>query len=142
MIDYLIIIICIIAIATKDRTSVLYAFLLLSHNYLTTDFSGWYYYFTAALFDLFFIASTSLVSKPCCKYTHLLCLSFCSILLNFYGWVVWYNYLTPGTYINGFIALYFLAILILLRGQSARIDNYSIFCSANNKSLILPSSLP
>ncbi len=141
MIDTLIILVCLSSLFTKNKIAIFFSAILLTHNTMSTNFDGWFYYISAAICDLLFIGIAALFIRPCYMVSDLLCLSFCSILLNFYGWLIWYNYLPPQSYINGFIFLYSLAILIIIGRQGARIDFGNIFRSVDNKSSLAYKNL-
>jgi hypothetical protein len=137
MISILILLICISAIISKDIVAILFAMLIISHDIMAINFSGWMYYLSGATLDFAFILAVSMSAKPNKMVTALISLSFCSILVNFYGWVIWYNYMLPYSYNNAFVLLYSISIYVILRRHCARGGNNNIFSFSRLKSSLL-----
>lgn len=134
MITVLILLICVAALYTREKPALLLAALILGHDLASQSATGWGYYLSAATVDLTLVMALSTWAKPSRLTDGLLLLSFCSLLLNFYGWVIWFAYLPPNSYNLGFIVLYSVAIYIILRGKGARLDNPDILSFARAKS--------
>lgn len=101
---------------------------LVSTHYLLDDWvklEGLWYYGSAALFDLAFIGAT--VSFSDSKLLDSLCnISIVSMLLNFFGWLLWFNYYPPAHYDLAFLCLYTWAVVVLLRKDIEYVGGYGV----------------
>lgn len=89
-------------------------FVLLSITHYFTDFSGYGYYFSAALFDLIAVCLLNFVTYNKTIY-YLQLIALTSIILNFLGWVIWFFYFPPLAYDLAHTILYIIAVLVILR---------------------------
>ena len=123
MIELLIITICILAIfqPTRERFLIawLYALACSIHNYFLGDISGVFYYLSAGAFDFIVLAIICVFIRPNWFSNCIIGISIMSLILNFYGWIIYELYLPPTSYNIAFNALYLLAILVFLWKDSA-----------------------
>lgn len=123
MIELLIIAICILATfqPTRERFLIawLYALACSTHNYFLGDISGVFYYLSAGAFDFIVLAIICIYAKPKWFSNQIIGISTISLILNFYGWIIYELYLPPTSYNIAFNTLYLYAILILLWKDSA-----------------------
>ena len=77
---------------------------------------GFLYYGSAALADFIAISIISLSGATRRLGLGLATLSFVSIILNFYGWISWANYMPPNNYNNYYIFTYVTAIAMMIEG--------------------------
>ncbi len=119
----LLVVICILAICqpTWDRFTVamLYASMCACHWVACTEFVGFWYYFSAGVFDLAIISVIYAYGARIRLTDDFINICVASIALNFYGWLTWFNYQPPTSYNVAMVALYFIAILSLLRKDCA-----------------------
>ncbi len=119
----LLVVICILALLQPswDRFTVamLYASLCACHLVACTEFVGFWYYFSAGVFDLAVISVIYAYGAKIRLTDDFINISVASIALNFYGWLTWLNYQPPISYNLAMVALYFIAILSLLRKDCA-----------------------
>lgn len=119
----LLVIICIVAIfqPSWDRFTIAmtYAVLCVGHSLVGVELIGFWYYFSAAVFDLAIISLIYAYGSRVRLTDDLINISALSIVLNFYGWLTWYLYQPPLSYNLTMVALYFIAILSLLRKDCA-----------------------
>ncbi len=119
----LLIVICIFAIFQPnwDRFTVAmtYAAMCAGHAMSCYYFEGFWYYFSAGVFDLAIVSLIYAYGARIRLTDDLINISVASIALNFYGWLTWYLYQPPISYNLAMMALYFIAILSLLRKDCA-----------------------
>ncbi len=117
MIDFLLIAICVLVVLqpTEERMIVatIYAGLCVIHNIASVEFVGFTYYMTAGMFDLVILALLCSYGAAGRLTRNLISVCMVSIVLNFYGWLIWFLYQPPMTYNIASMALYLIAILIL-----------------------------
>ncbi len=87
----------------------------LSHDFLLQDLIGLSYYGSAALTDLGVIVVLSLLRPVSKLAVELQRLSFISIIINAFGWVLWVSYEPPAAYDAAFLAYYAFALLVLIK---------------------------
>ena len=95
----------------------MFACFAIVHYVLMYNVEGWIYYFSAALLDasiVFFTLKLRVIS-PVIESLHAIC--YISILMNFFGWILWHLYLPPDAYNVAFLLVYAWAILNLLRRE-------------------------
>ena len=85
------------------------------HFLLFGTLEGFPYYFSAAVFDLVVILSIISYCRATKLSDGLIDLCLISIGLNCYGFVSWSLYISPVTYNVSFMALYLIAIFLILR---------------------------
>ena len=95
---------------------------------------GGYYTFHAAI-DVLIIAMLVKANKMSGQGISLIVLSTCFFFVNVTGFVIWVGYYNPGLYNNASIALYLIAIFILIDRRTTRdrrqgfIDKHRTFFS-------------
>tara|TARA_R110001606_G_scaffold261645_1_gene410141 strand:- start:2079 stop:2534 length:456 start_codon:yes stop_codon:yes gene_type:complete len=77
---------------------------------------GWMYYGGAAMMDCIALILLSGIRPSSKMIFNLELVLLLSILGNFFGWVMWINYLAPTIYDAGFLVLYAMALGSLLKG--------------------------
>ena len=77
---------------------------------------GWMYYGGAAMMDCIALILLSGIRPSSKMIFNLELVLLLSILGNFFGWVMWINYLAPTIYDAGFLVLYAMALGALLKG--------------------------
>lgn len=96
-----------------------YAVLCGGHALACSEFVGFWYYFSAAVFDVAIISIIYAYGARARLTDDLINISVSSVALNLYGWLTWYLYQPPLSYNLTMTALYFIAILSLLRKECA-----------------------
>lgn len=88
----------------------------LSHSLLDkmVGFTGYGYYFSAAMFDLGVIITLNHMMQNKTSY-YLQIIALISIVLNFLGWLLWFFYFPPIAYDIAFLTLYIITVLVILR---------------------------
>jgi hypothetical protein len=95
-----------------------YGFMTLLHECLISDVNSFYYYTSAAIFDLITISLMS-ISRPIVSLTlKLSVMCVISVIANFYGWTLYYFYLNPISYDLAFIIIYAVVIYLMLSRES------------------------
>lgn len=143
MISSLMIIICILSVISKNPAALAYALFAVAHDFIGLD--GWQYYLSASLADVAVLVIISMSINPSRTTTGILYISFLSVIMNFYGYILWTNYLEPTTYNASFYMIYAMAIFVIARGDSAKLKgsgNRCIVPHADNKVDIMYRSLP
>ncbi len=95
----------------------------LSHDLLRDGLIGLAYYGSAALTDLGVIVMLSLLRPVSKLAVELQRLSFISICLNAFGWVLWISYEPPAAYDAAFLAFYVWALLVLIKKDRANVGH-------------------
>lgn len=128
--------------------ALVFAFLTWFHCAFLSGYDGWMYFFTAGSCDIIIIAIIATYAETNRISDALITLSTVSIFANFYGWFLWVNYLPVSSYNNVIMALYLIAIFILLgkdcahdynrvnqRHRRLRLfaDKCSVFCLSLSK---------
>tara|TARA_R110000782_G_scaffold58007_4_gene121469 strand:+ start:489 stop:950 length:462 start_codon:yes stop_codon:yes gene_type:complete len=98
--------------------AVIFVSFALMHDFIGPDLDGWAYYGSAAILDCIALILLSGIRPVTKMVFHLELILLFSIIGNFLGWVMWVNYMAPTTYDAGFVVLYLLALLALLKGTS------------------------
>jgi hypothetical protein len=96
------------------------------HNLFMYPLDGIAYYASDAVFYLFVIAATGLLTDVT-RFTiqlHRICIA--AIILDALGWVVWMLYLPPDVYNVAFMALYAIAIVVFIRRDEADGRGYTM----------------
>ena len=136
----LFIVICAVALYTRETPSLIFASLMVIHDLVSVSLDGWLYYLSAGAESLLIICIMSLFVKPSNLTNNIMYLSFASIVLNLYGFIIWALYLPPTSYDMGFIVLYAISIYVLLRGNGERIGRNNLFHHNNNKGVLCDGS--
>lgn len=122
------VILCILAVfqPTHDRRviALVYALVCASHGIVCANFDGFWYFFTAGVFDLAIISIIYAYGAIARLTDDLINICVASIALNAYGWVTWHNYQPIFSYQTAMAALYFIAIFSLLR--KGRANEYGV----------------
>lgn len=126
MISMLLIIICIISLTRMHPVALTLALACSSHKVLCDGLDGVWYYLSAGVFDVLVIGIIAVFIRPSTMAKSILWICMASLLLNFYGWLIWFLYLSPETYNMAFTILYCLAILFLLRKDSAKDESNNL----------------
>lgn len=117
------VILCVLAVfqPTHDRRviAIVYALVCASHGIVCDNFEGFWYFFTAGVFDLAIVSIVYAYGARTRLTDDLISISVASIALNAYGWLTWYNFQPIMSYQTAMAALYFIAILSLLRKERA-----------------------
>ena len=88
------------------------------HELLFGALGGLGYYFTDAVFSLLVIMRLEKIKIQSRMVSRLIIICVSSIIINFYGWIIWSLYLPPDTYNLLFLLLYSAVIAIMLREES------------------------
>jgi len=127
MISYLIISLCVFSILSWRIPPLSYALFTILHDQLSIGMSGWDYYLSAGAFDVLSLSIIAIFSKPSRLAMSFVYICIASLFLNFYGWLIWLFYLPPDSYDISFLALYSIAIYIILRGDDVKDERYNNF---------------
>ena len=103
-----------------------YSVLLIASDLLLSNSMGLLYYYGSAVFDVATIIIISRVAKVSSMVLTIQKICLVSILLNFFGWVMWELYMPPVMYNSLFIALYVYALLTLVRRSSIDVGEYTL----------------
>ena len=115
----LIVIACVVALFQPSRErfciAVAYSVTCAIHLFLCDDLTGVLYYLSAGVFDLIVLLFICLRARPA-RFADIM-VSVCagSLVLNFYGWVIYEQYMEPISYNTASHVLYVFAIYVLLR---------------------------
>jgi hypothetical protein len=150
MTEQLIILSCILSLLqpTKERIAigVTFSFACVVHLLLCDEFTGFFYYLSAAFFDFVVLAFICSYAKHSRFTDNMIYLCFVSILLNVYGWTIYELYLDPISYNLAFQGLYIAAIYILIkrdRENESDLSNRSfVFCLLGHKLRAICGALP
>lgn len=137
MITLLMVMIIVVALCTRQIPAVILASVILIQDIAATNLDGWLYYVSDGFSNLVVLAILCLLSRPSKLTTNIIYLSFCSLILNFYGWIMWICYLSPQSYDKGFLILYSVAIYIILRGEGERNCNCDSLPFNDRESLVV-----
>lgn len=102
----------------REYAAFLFTGFAVCHYVLMYDVDGWLYYFSAAALDaavVFFTLRLKIIS-PVIESIHSIC--YISIMMNFFGWLLWQLYLPPDAYNSAFLLIYAWAIMNLLRRET------------------------
>ena len=123
MIDILLLVILFLAFLqpTKHRmlAATTYGGLCAIHNVFSITLEGGAYYISAGFFDLVILAvlcSYGAINK---LTDDLISICIASLVINAYGWLIWFNYLPPVSYNIASMALYLIAILVLTQKETS-----------------------
>lgn len=122
MVDYLIIIICILALFQSKRNwLVACVFALVSgfHCVAMSGLEGFWYFFSAGACDVLVVGYAAYFAKATRLSDALMNICVISFFANIYGWILWTNYLPVETYNYTITALYLIAIFSLLSKERA-----------------------
>lgn len=116
-------ILCVLALfqPTHDRRVIafVYALACTAHGIFCVNFEGFWYFFSAGVFDLSIISIVYAYGARTRLTDDLINICVASIALNAYGWVAWYTFQSIFSYQIAMAALYFIAIFSLLRKERA-----------------------
>jgi hypothetical protein len=108
---------------SSDRSiiALIYALSCITHMVVDihSELDGFWYFFFAGVFDLAAISLIYTFNARTRLTDDLINISTLSIVLNAYGFVTWYNHQPILSYQLTMMALYFIAILSLLRKECA-----------------------
>ena len=123
MINALIAAIFIVALFQPDSErrfpALIFAFFIWLHCVSLSGLEGFWYFFTAGLCDVAIISLIACWAKVSSLSDSLITISILSVVVNFYGWLLWMSYLPVYSYNYSITALYLIAIISLLRGDCA-----------------------
>ena len=126
----------------KDTfAAVVFASGIWAHDLLFSHLNSVYYFLSAGALDALVIVFILRISSKLSNPLSIICLI--SIIINFVGVALWWNFYEPTIYNSLILCLYFLAIYILLGGQNGLIRAYgklSIFCHSNYKNILSNSA--
>jgi hypothetical protein len=112
--------------APRFFAAVTFVSITLFHEFALSDWDGLAYYSSAAFFALAIIGITSGIN-PIPKMVinlHKICLA--SILLNFFGWFLWFFYFPPLLYNLAYIILYAGALFIMLDRRGDDVGDFAL----------------
>jgi len=112
--------------APRFFAAVLFVSATLLHELFLSDTEGALYYGTAALFDLAIIILTTGISPIPRMVIDLHKICMYSIVANFFGWVLWRNYLPPLAYDTAFVVVYAWALITLIKRNGHDVGGYSM----------------
>ena len=123
MIDGLLVIICVIAIfqKTKERFNAAMTFAIFCgvHGAIGRYVDAPLYYYSAMVFSVSMLGVFCCLMKPMRLTDNLVDISIISLIINFYGLMIYEAGFLHDTYNIFYAALYLIAILSLLRGDCA-----------------------
>ncbi len=123
MIEYLIIILCGLSLIqpTWQRTRIagLYSGLCLSFMLIEPQLSDMLYYVLPTYFDLLVVIYIYKRANQTRFTDMMIAISALSLLVNFFGWVLYDRGMEPDSFIQAFHVVYFLAIYTLLGKDQA-----------------------
>jgi hypothetical protein len=147
MIDLLLISIFVISLLLPskfDRTiALIFICVTVIHEIFLSDLEGFIYYGSAAFFDLLIILLLSNISTKLSINLQNLCIF--SMVLNFVGWLNWFNYMPPTVYNNSYILYYLMVLITILYNGfmgKTKVDIFdtsfssNIYSSNNNSNII------
>ena len=140
MISCLVVVICVLAFfqTTHNRAvaAITYAFVVGAYSLFAYNVSSHpYAYFSGAMLDFVIIALISIYSIPTRLAGSLIDICLISIVLNCFGFILWWCKIPPELYNILYGALYLIAILALLREESS--DGYKLNWRYSNIRLII-----
>ena len=103
-----------------------YSGLLIVNELLLFNETGLTYYAGSALFDLAAIIIISHAAKVSSMAVNLQKICLSSIILNFFGWVMWMLYMPPVMYNSLFVALYVCALLTLITRNKSDVGEHAL----------------
>jgi len=86
------------------------------YEMISPSLDGWMYYGGAAMMDCIALILLSGIRPSSKMIFNLELLLLLSIIGNFFGWVMWINYMPSVIYVAWFLVLYAMALLALLKG--------------------------
>jgi hypothetical protein len=120
-------IICILTLIQSNKNrfhlAIFYSLACVVHILVFSSAIGVDYYLSAGVFDFALIYGFCLYAKPGNFSDNMILISVISLALNWYGWIIYENYLPPNSYDTAFQFLYGYAILTLLKRDKAD-DSY------------------
>jgi hypothetical protein len=117
-----------------------FACLSLVYNGISGALDGAWYYIGAALVDLTALWVLAQIKPVPLLAIRLQYLCLASIVLNFIGWAMWFAYLEPALYDTAFIALYLVALYVLLKkDQADELGGFTV-CSGLSRIRVGPRS--
>lgn len=129
MVSYLIIVLCVVAVWSGRIPALAFALFVVLHDQIASGLDGWGYYLSAGAFDVVALAIIAMFARPSRMATAFVYICVSSLFLNFYGWGIWLSYYSPRSYDISFLALYSVAIYVILRGDAARDEKCDNFRS-------------
>lgn len=112
--------------AQRFFAAIVFSVITLSHDFFMSQYDGFLYYGSAALFDLFIIIITSGINPVPKMVIHLHIICMISILLNLMGWALWFFYYPPLIYNSLFIVIYLWSLVVLLRRDKDDVGGYTM----------------
>ena len=103
-----------------------YSVPLVASDLLLSNETGLLYYYGSAVFDVATIIIISRVAKASSMALTIQKICLASIVLNFFGWVMWMLYMPPVMYNSLFIALYVCALLTLITRNKSDVGEYKL----------------
>ena len=122
MVDYLIIIICILALfQSKSKWMVACVFAIVTglHSITMSSLEGFWYFFSAGVCDALVVGYVARFGKVTKLSDAIMNICVISFFANVYGWILWTNYLPVDSYNLTITALYLIAIFSLLSKERA-----------------------
>jgi len=111
--------------APRFYAAVLFVGVTLLHELFLSHADGALYYGSAALFDLAIIILTTGISPIPRMVVDLHKICMYSIVANFFGWVLWCNYLSPLAYNTAFVVIYAWALITLIKRNGHDVGGYT-----------------
>lgn len=105
---------------------VCFSTITLAHEAILSDLPGVFYYLSAALADLLIIMATSAVYPVPKMVIRLQKVCVASIVVNLFGWIVWFAYLPPWPYELAFVFVYAAAVITLVRQDGSNVGGFTM----------------
>lgn len=135
IVSILIFIITILSILQSDKrrmTALVYSLLVLIHEIFFQGLNGYWYFITAALMGVSIMVIIANLQYTTKLTENLMKISFCFIIVNFIGWLMWMTYIDLLLYQYVSILLYITAIVSLLNWDGVEDGNYKVDWWINN----------
>ena len=127
----------------KDTfVAIVFAAGIWAHDLLFSHLNSVYYFLSAGALDALVIILILRISSKLSNPLSIICLI--SIIINFVGVSLWWNFYEPVAYNSLILSVYFVSIYILLGGQNGLIRAYgklSIFCRFTDKNVLSRSPI-
>lgn len=136
--DALSILLCAVLVAAffqperpRAIAAAIYAGAIITHEILLSDVIGSLYYVSAGLFDMATVWLLSRIAHPCSTVLALQRVAIISIILNCFGWAIWFAYLPPTLYNYAYLGLYLWSLIILIKRPWSDVGIYTHNWSAS-----------
>lgn len=107
-------------IVRPHRAMLCYVLVTLGFTLLWSDAPAETYFLLAVLADMFCVMLLS-VFNTTRKILYMMTVCVASIIMNLFGFMMWYTYQSSDWYVWGFTVIYAAAICIILRGDDSHV---------------------